>query len=256
MSIFRSAPVKNYLLSSLPTAELQDLQQYLTWVRLVPNQVLTEKGDVAEHIYFIEAGLISARNMLRSDAFVQVAMIGREGLVSAESLLQGASPSPVSYVVHQSSLAVRIPLSDLKRLLPTCPNLELACMDALRSFIQQTVETAAFNASRTVAERFIRLLLIMHDRVDGDDLFITHEVSAAMLGTRRSSVTLVASDLQDTGLIQVGRGRITVLDRHGLERQLAQGGEPPVSPVARARQLTAPPKDKEVADSASARSRF
>ena len=254
MNVFRSRSVKNHILASLPNDEFQELQQHLTLVRLVPNQILTEKGDLAEHIYFIESGLISGRDMLRSDTLVQVAMIGRECLVSAESLLQGEAPSPVSYVAHESSLAIRIPLSELKRLLPLCPELELACMNALRSFIQQTVETAAFNASHTVAERFIRLMLIMHDRVDGDDLFITHEASSAMLGIRRSSVTLVASDLQDTGLIQVGRGRITVLDRHGLERQLTQGGRSPLSSIGRARQPMVAHKGKQVENFACARS--
>ena len=255
MNTIRLRTVENHLLSSLPREEFEKIEPHLTWVRLVPNQVLTEKGDVAEHVYFIDSGVISVRDTFQSDSFVQVAMIGRECLVSAEALLQGKSPSPVSYVVHQSSLASRIPLFELKKLMPLCPKLELACVDALRSFIQQTVETAAFNASRTVAKRFIRLLLTIHDRVDGDDLLITHEESSAMLGVRRSSVTLVAADLQNSGLIQVGRGRITVVDRQRLELQLKQSEEVPSSPSVKARELEMALKGKQARGSAFPRSR-
>jgi hypothetical protein len=85
--------------------------------------------------------------------------------------------------------------------------------------MNQTMQTAACNARNTLAERCVRWLLMAHDRIEGDDLPTTHEALSTMLGVRRSGITVVASGLQDAGLVRVSRGRITILDRAGLERQ-------------------------------------
>ena len=218
-------PIRNYILSALPDEELQLVRPYLTRVRLVPGQVLIDHGQITEHAFFIEDGIASlVADAASSRSSVQVAMIGREGFAGCQALLSRDTGAFVSAVTQIPGPALRIPLGDLRRLFQNGPTLERLCMGAVEALMQQSMQTAACNARNTLAERCVRWLLMAHDRIDGDELPITHEALSSMLGVRRSGITVVASGLQDAGLVRVSRGRITILDRAGLERQA--GGMP------------------------------
>jgi CRP-like cAMP-binding protein len=213
-------PVRNEILASLPDGELRQLRPHLTRVRLVPGQVLTEHGQLTEHAFFIEEGIVSlVVDTATPRSSVQVAMIGKEGVVGGQALLGIDSGSFVSCVTQIPGHALRIPVVELRRLLEPSPELRALCMRAVEALMHQTMQTAASNARYTLAQRCIRWLLMAHERVEGDDLPITHEALSTMLGVRRSGITVVASGLQDAGFVRVSRGRITILDRPGLERQ-------------------------------------
>ena len=232
----------NQVLASLSAAELTRLQPHLTRVRLVRGQVLIESGQAAEHVFFIEDGV--AALMAESTGGqhseqvaphgVQVAMIGREGMVGGLSLLDGELAAYACAVMQIPGPALRILATELRAALADGPALRAACLRAVQSLTRQIMGTAACNARGSLAERYVRWLLMADDRMGGDDLPVTHEALSAMLGVRRSGITLATAALQKVGLIRARRGRIRVLDRTGLEAAIRRGSLPdPVAPRPR-----------------------
>jgi len=213
------------LLASLPAGELDELKARLTPVLLVRGQVLAECGEPVDHAYFIESGVmsvISAPTDQGRDDGVQVAMIGQEGMVGDLSLVDMRHPACAHFVVHIPGAALRLPSVDLQRLIERSPALHAACARFVRSLVAQVMQTAVCNTRRSVTERCARWLAMTHDRVDGDEVQVTHEALSAMLGLHRPGVTVAAAALQQAGLIRTRRGCLTVLDRAGLHA-FAQG---------------------------------
>ena len=218
--LLRHPPVRNRLLAALPEAELQQLRACLTPVRLVPGQVLIEHGQKTEHAFFIEDGLVSlVADSPSSRTCVQVAMIGAEGLIGCQALVGADTGAFVSAITQIPGAAWRIPVADLRRIAESCPALQQLCQGAVMALMHQAMQTASCNARNTLAERCVRWLLMAHDRAEGDDVAVTHEALSGMLGVRRSGVTVAVAELQDAGLVRVSRGRITILNRAGLERE-------------------------------------
>ena len=222
----------NNVLNSVTLAEWDRLKSCLAPVSLVRKQVLMEHGQPSEHIYFIESGVISlvvkAAPGLEA---VQVAMIGREGLVG--SLAFGPErhgellrvPACARAVVNIAGSALRMRVTDLQRAAEAIPALKVACTQAMCSLLGQVMDTASSNIRRNSLERCARWLMMAHERVDHDDVPVTHEGLSEMLGINRPSITVAAAALQEAGLIRMRRGRLTVLDRAGLAR-VAAGAEP------------------------------
>ena len=206
-------PVQNQILAALPETEMQQLRPHLTAVRLVPGQILIDHNQTTEHVFFVEEGIVS---IIDEDA-VQVAMIGRDGVVGCQALLNIASSAFVASVVQFPGPALRVPVAELQRLLDSCPTLQRLCMVAVATLMEQSMQTAAANARNTLIGRCVRWLLMAHDRIDGDDLLITHEALSSTLAVRRAGVTVAIQGLQDAGIVRVTRGRITILDRAALE---------------------------------------
>jgi CRP-like cAMP-binding protein len=224
-------PTSNHLLSRLPQAELEQIRAHLTRVRLVGDQALLERGRPPEHAFFIEEGMASlVAETEPGQGTVQVAMIGREGMVGALALLAPESPAFSNAVMQIPGPALRIATPRLRACMETCPELRSACLRFAQTLAHQVMATAARNARNTLAERCVSWLLMAHERLDGDDLPVTHEALSSMLGVRRSGVTVATAALQRAGLIRTGRGRIRVTDRAGLEA-IANGR---LSPRARA----------------------
>ena len=224
-SFSTSYPVQNQLLALLSDEEFNHIKAHLTRVRLVPDQVLIEQGQATEHVFFIEEGMASlVAETGSSRPGIQVAMIGREGMVGGLALLGPEQGPFTSAVMQMPGPAMRIPIGNLRRFIERSPTMRSICSVSVHSLMRQIMQTAACNARSTLAERCVRWLLMAHDRVDGNELPVTHEALSAMLGVRRSGITVVLSGLQDAGLIRVNRGRITILDRAGLE--LAGGINP------------------------------
>ncbi len=212
-------PFRNAVLAQLSEEDMQLVRPALTRLRLVPGQVLIEQGQITEHVFFMEDGIVSlVSEAITSRSPVQVAMIGQDGIVGCQALLGVDKGAFVSSVTQIPGPAFRLPIAEMQRLMEQCPALRQAGMNAIERLMHQIMQTAASNARNTLAERCVRWLLMAHDRVEGDELSITHETLSNMLGVRRSGITLVASGLQDAGVLRVNRGRITITDRAGLER--------------------------------------
>lgn len=218
-SLWPSYAFENKLLQTLPADVLLALRPSLTSVRMVTGQILIERGEAPEHVYFLEDGIVAlVADTGNSGAGVQVAMIGREGMVGGLALLGADSLSFARSVCLIPGAALRISVVKLQALLEQHASLRDVCTSHVASLIRQTMQNAACNAGNTLAERCARWLLMAHERVDGDEVRVTHEALAMMLGVRRAGVTVVAASLQLANLIKVNRGRITILDRAGLAR--------------------------------------
>ena len=220
-------PVYNRILFDLPRPDLHLIRPSLKPVQLVPGQVLIEQGQPAEYVYFLENGVIAVlAKYPGGKASVQVAMIGREGFVGGQALLDADVLTSTSAVVQFPGPALRMTVRDLHVFMGQSCEFRQRCLTAVAAQMSQIMETSASNACDSLAVRCARWLLMVHDRV-GDELVVTHEALSTMLGVRRSGVTVTLTALQEETLIYVQRGRITILDRAGLERaasmaQLAQ----------------------------------
>ncbi len=216
----------NRLLASLPAHEYDQFKACLVRVSLVRDQVLVEHGQPVEHAYFIEHGVVSVvSDAADGEGGIQVAMIGREGMVGDVSPVNARNAACANIVVHMPGVAFRLTTQDLRRAIERSPALHLACTRFAQSLLVQVMQTAVCNARRSLTERCARWLVMTHDRVEGNEVQVTHEALSAMLGMHRPGVTVAAAALQQAGLIRTGRGRFTVLDRAGLQ-DVAQGMRP------------------------------
>lgn len=215
----------NQLLNALPHEERLRLAPHLVRVRLVRDQVLIERGQAAEHVYFIESGLALVVTAARaSSPPLQVAMIGREALVGSLALLDPTAVASAAAFMQIAGTALRIPVATLARIGNESPTVRAAMMRALQALARQVMQLAAWNTSGSVQQRYVRWLLMAHARLDGDDIAITHEMVSSVLGMRRSAVTITAAALQRQGLVRTSRGRVTILNRNGLAALVDLGG--------------------------------
>ena len=227
----KTLPPRNRLLASLPSCDLAAFRSCFVRVPLVCGQVLSDHGFAVDYAYFIEHGVVSIVSAPEADeSGVQVAMIGREGLVGDLALVDMRHPARARAIVHVPGSALRISGADLRRAIERSRALHSACSEFVQSMVTQVMQTAASNARRSLAERCARWLVMTLERVEGNEVRVTHEALSGMLGMRRSGVTLAAGILQDAGLIRTGRGRITVLDVARL-RAVSQGS--PAAPRIR-----------------------
>jgi CRP-like cAMP-binding protein len=211
----------NGLICALDICTYEQLAPHLSHREFDRGDVFYEPGDAIEHIYFPHRGVISLLSVLEDGSAIETSTVGRE---SAVGLLAGLTPlQSFSRAVGQSAgLVSRIEAARLRGIAGASPTLRdviLRHCDALLANAQQSV---ACNALHDVEERFCRWLLTCHDRADGDELSVTQEFLAMMLGVQRTTVTQVAGMLQDARLIRYQRGRMTILDRPGLEHRACE----------------------------------
>jgi CRP-like cAMP-binding protein len=209
-------PDGNCLLAALAPAKLARLRPHLELVLLPQHQVLSEPYKPIEHAYFPQRGFISLVRPMADKSMIEVGIIGREGFVGSPVLL-GANKSPIMAMVQAPGEALRIRVRVLLKEVAGSPQLSGLLFRYVQALHVQVAQTAACNGRHTLAERLARWLLTAHDRVAGDDLPLSHEFLAIMLGMRRSGVTVAVGALKKAGLIKNGHARITVLDRPGLE---------------------------------------
>lgn len=212
------APVRNRLLCSLPTEEIERLRPLLTRVTLVTGQVLHEYGSRIEDVFFIEEGLASVVADTLDHGHVEVGLAGRDGMIGAIALLNPDATAVHRAFVQISGSAWRIRAAALRQAVEESPALRDRCLRYVQLIVVHTAQSAACNARHEMTERLARWLLMCHDRVEGNELPLTQELLALMLGVRRAGVSVSAGILQAGGFISHSRGRITVLDRAGLEK--------------------------------------
>lgn len=206
----------NRILAALPPDALSSLLAYLKPEFLPRGRVLCDIDESLRHVYFVERGLVSMVAVFADRTTVEMATVGREGLVGIGNIL-GGEHALARYVVPIPVLALAIEASRFRDVLRDSPELRVTCNAYAQAFLGEALQTAACNSVHMVEERCARWLLMSHDRSDDDTLALTQEYLADMLGVCRSTVTLAAGALQRAGLIRYRRGAITVLDRLGLE---------------------------------------
>ena len=205
----------NRLLEALPMAVRQRLTPWLIPVLLESNTVLFEPGQMVEAVEFPRNCVVSLVTPLQDGAVVEVATIANEGIVGVPQVLGG--PSAVRAVVSVAGWADRMSASTFRVEVAGAGPLRDLVGDYLPALFGQVAQAAACNRLHSNEERLSRWLLVSHDSVGTDEFAITHEFLAQMLGSRRATVTLSAGILQREGFISYHRGRVTILDRSGLE---------------------------------------
>ncbi|SFN48096.1 Crp/Fnr family transcriptional regulator [Variovorax sp. OV329] len=211
-------PRRNQLLGALPDAEWQRWLPQLEAVEMPLGQVLYESGSTLSHVYFPTSSIVSLLYVMEDGASAEIAVVGNEGVVGISIFMGGESTT--SRAVVQSAgngwrLKAQVIREEFNRAGPVL-HLLLRYTQAL---ITQMAQTAVCNRHHSLDQQLCRWLLLSLDRLQGSELVMTQELIANMLGVRREGVTESALKLQRAGLIRYARGRISVLDRRGLEQR-------------------------------------
>jgi CRP-like cAMP-binding protein len=215
MAQLRQASVRNRLLSALNRDDFDLLQPDLEPVALELRQWVIEAGQPVQQIYFPEHGIVSILADT-SEGRIEVGLIGPEGMAGLPVVL-GVDRSPHGYMVQAAGEALRITTLELRMALQQSPSLQAGLLRYAHALMVQTAQTAYANAGFSIEARLARWILMTDDRLEGGDLPLTHDFLSMMLGVRRPGVTLAVQGLEGNRLIRAARGRITVLDRTGLE---------------------------------------
>jgi len=211
-----SAPYKNRVLASLPAAEIKRLAPHLSPVALMVNRTLHDAGQTIDSVYFLEDGVCSIVATMASGNTVEVGIIGREGFVGLPAVL-GTQASPNRAFMQIPGHGYSIKAKILQEQSEASKELRLLLQRVVQGMLVQTAQTAACNRVHELEERLARWLLMCQDRVQSDQIGITHEFLAMMLGTRRTSVTVAAGTLSKAGIISYSRGLVTIQNRKQLE---------------------------------------
>jgi CRP-like cAMP-binding protein len=209
-------PIPNKILAALPAEEYERLRKHLTPVSLPLGETLYNQNERIKYVYFVNTGVVSQVTHMEDGGSVEVGLVGNEGMVGLPVAL-GDDVSPSHAVVQIADGAMRMEASALREEMGRGGRLHSLLLLYMLAAHKQTSQTAACNRSHNVSDRLARWLLMCHDRVEGDELHLTQEFIAQMLGTRRSGVSEAAILLQAAGLIRYSRGHITILDRERLK---------------------------------------
>ena len=211
------AATSNGILAALSKPILRQLEGKLRPVPLEIGKILYEPDETIEQVYFVTEGIISLLATLEDGASVEAGVIGPEGMLGIPIVLSAKS-SPHLALVQGSGHAMKMTARDLRDAIKK----DGVFLDLLLRYINamfvQVAQTAACNRLHTVEERLARWLLLTHDRVKHDEFILTQEFISRMLGVRRAGVNVSANSLRQDGLIDYRRGKVTILNRKGLER--------------------------------------
>ncbi len=210
-------PTRNHLLAALAHEELARLTPHLEVVPLTLGEVLYEPGDTLRHVYFPTDSIVSLLHVTESGASAEIAVVGNEGLIGIALFMGGESTSSRA-VVQSAGSALRLPGQKLKDEFNRHGDLLLLMLRYTQALITQMSQTALCNRHHSIDQQLCRWLLLSLDRLPGNQLTMTQELIANMLGVRREGVTEAAGKLQRQSVIEYSRGHIKVLDRPQLER--------------------------------------
>lgn len=208
---------ENYLLASLPPNLYEKLAPHLQYVSLKQGQRLLEPGETIQEIYFPIDCLISITITMSDGAVVETGMIGSREMLSFNTFLGGRETTHNEYNVQIPGSAIKADAQMWRKEFDCNQELRNVLLSYAQAFIVQVSQTAACNRTHLLEHRMARWLLEVHDRINSDELRLTHEFIAMMLGVRRAGVTEAAQNLQNRGLIRYRRGHIYILNQSGLE---------------------------------------
>ena len=214
-------PKQNHLLDALPAADYARLLPDLELIPMPLGWALYESGDQLGYLYFPTTSIVSLLYVMESGASAEIAITGNEGLVGI-SLFMGGETTPSRAVVQSAGNGYRLKASILKREFALGGTLQHLALRYTQALITQMAQTAVCNRHHALDQQLCRWLLLSLDRLPGNELLMTQELIANMLGVRREGVTEAAGNLQADGLIQYNRGHIKVLDRAKLEKRVCE----------------------------------
>jgi CRP-like cAMP-binding protein len=211
-------PTQNYILAALPAAEAQRWIPLLESVRLPLGHVLYEPGGALTHVYFPTTAIVSLPYVMENGASAEIAVVGNEGIVGI-SLFMGGESTPSRAVVQSAGHGFRLKANIMKEEFNRAGPVLHLLLRYTQALITQMAQTAVCNRHHSLNQQLCRWLLLSLDRLQGNELVMTQELIANILGVRREGVTEGALELQRAGLISYVRGHITVLDRARLEKR-------------------------------------
>ena len=214
-------PLQNHLLAALPAVDCQRLMPHLTLVHLPLGEVLYESGTPLRHVYFPTNSIISLLYVMADGASAEIAVVGNEGVIGI-SLFMGGETTPSRAVVQSAGHGYQLSGQYLKDEFTRAGAMQHLLLRYTQSLITQMAQTAVCNRHHSLDQQLCRWLLLSLDRLTSNQLVMTQELIANMLGVRREGVTEAAGRLQSAGLIQYSRGRITVINRAGLEARTCE----------------------------------
>ena len=212
-----TAPQQNHLLAALPAEVQSRLFPALELVSLPLGKVLYESGDTLRHVYFPTDSIVSLLYVMESGASAEISVVGNDGLIGI-ALFMGGESTPSRGVVQSAGHAYRLLGSRLKEEFNRHSGFLLLMLRYTQALITQMAQTAVCNRHHSIDQQLCRWLLLSLDRLPDNQLTMTQELIANMLGVRREGVTDAAGKLQKLGVIEYNRGHITVLDRSKLEQ--------------------------------------
>ena len=212
---------KNQLLAALPAPEWKHWSDSLEAVEMPLGQVLYEPGVALNYVYFPLTSIVSLLYVMENGASAEIAVVGNEGIVGV-SLFMGGESTPSRAVVQSAGSGCRLKAQIMKDEFHNAGPVLHLLLRYTQALITQMSQTAVCNRHHSLDQQLCRWLLLSLDRLEGDELVMTQELIANMLGVRREGVTEGALGLQESGLIKYARGHITVLDRTGLEERTCE----------------------------------
>ena len=214
-------PRQSHLLAVLPESESKRLHPHLELIQLSLGRALYESGDQLNHVYFPTTAIVSLLYELENGSSAEIAVVGNEGIVGI-ALFMGGDTMPNRAVVQSAGYAYRLPGQLLKQEFNRAGVVQHLLLRYTLAMLTQMAQTAVCNRHHSVDQQLCRWLLLSLDRLPSNELSMTQELIANMLGVRREGVTEAAGKLQRAGLIRYNRGHITVLDRPGLEARVCE----------------------------------
>jgi CRP-like cAMP-binding protein len=215
------SPQQNHLLAALPPADFERVVTHLELVPMPLGEALYESGGRLQHVYFPTTSIVSLLYVMEDGASAEIAVVGNEGILGI-SLFMGGETTPSRAVVQSAGFGYRMKAQMLKQEFNRAGPVMHLLLRYTQALITQMAQTAVCNRHHSVEQQLCRWLLLSLDRLATDELTMTQELIANMLGVRREGVTEAAGKLQRAGLIRYSRGRITVVDRPGLEKEVCE----------------------------------
>jgi len=214
-------PKQNHLLAALPATEFERLSPHLELVPMPLGEALYESGGRLQHVYFPTTSIVSLLYVMEDGASAEIAVVGNEGVLGI-ALFMGGETTPSRAVVQSAGYGYRLKAQLLKQEFNRAGPMMHLLLRYTQALITQMAQTAVCNRHHSVDQQLCRWLLLSLDRLSTDELTMTQELIANMLGVRREGVTEAAGNLQRAGVIRYSRGRITVLERLRLEQAVCE----------------------------------
>jgi CRP-like cAMP-binding protein len=212
---------RNRLLARLPDDELRRLEPHLERVPLPLGRVIYDPEHRIEAVVFPEDGIVSLLSVMTDGSAIETATVGNDGMAGM-AVFHGVDVASEQAYVQVPGEGYRIESQAFRSLLPECPQLSAALHRYTVALFTLAAQTSGCNRKHTIEQRCARWLLMVHDRVVGDEFELTQLILSQMLGVRRATVTEAAGELQRAGHIRYTRGHVTVLDRRGLESAVCE----------------------------------